>query len=244
MKIALTFCSDLEFKKGLDVLYKTLVYHNPSITKYDFVLMSDEIKTYKNFKIINYATKVKTHIKRFEKTFSKLKAFELEDYDRVVFFDSDIICLGDISLLTSESLSEYCFYAAKDDGVSMSDGDYINSGVMVINKPLLKKSTFLDLMSIAQEGFEEKKRDLNGNGSDQTVINNYLKKYNIRYGILETKYNTLKRLFFHHKEIWNNLKNEIRLLHFVGEKPWQKNRKEIHYKDIDNLWTKMKIAYI
>jgi len=245
MKIVFAFYCDKKFKKGFDLLYKTLIYHNPTIVKHDFVLMSDEIQHYKNFQVINCENlKIKTHIKRFEKTFNKLKVFSLDQYDRAIFLDSDIICLGDISLLTCDSLSNRSLYAAKDDGVSLSKRNYINSGVMVINKPLLRQSVFLELIEIAKKGFEEEKRDLKGNGSDQTVINDYLRMNNINYGILETKYNTLKRIFHHHKEIWNKVKKEIRLLHFVGEKPWQKNRKEINYKEVDMLWKKMRNTYI
>lgn len=245
MKIAFVFCADLKFKKGLDVLYKTLVHHNPWIKNhnYDFLLLSDDITSYKNFKIVSCSEiKIDTHIKRFSKTFYKLKAFDLIDYDRVIFIDSDILCLGDVSLFVNkDELQEFCFYAANDYGIKLNH-DQINSGVMVINRPLLSKTIFLDLLEIAKCGFNEIYKDLNGNGSDQTVINKYLKKNSVNYGALDIKYNTLKRIYLHHREIWSNIENDIRLLHFVGIKPWHKN-KDVQYEQLDKMWLQKNLIY-
>ena len=250
MKIAFAFCCDKKFKKGLNLLYKTLVYHNPFVLKSDFFLISDEIDKYKNFKVLksyDHEFSINTHMPRFRKTFYKFKSFSLDEYDRVIFIDSDIVCLGDISLFVSEHVSEHCFYAARDEGIFLNSCN-INSGVMIINKPLLSNKTFLDLISIAKKGFLSEEKDLHGNGSDQFVINYYLKEKNINFGLLEMKYNTLKRIYLEHKNIWESIKDEIRLLHFVGCKPCEKecyeNKNGNKYKKLNDLWLSMSKNYI
>ncbi|MBT7602839.1 MAG: hypothetical protein HN560_17470, partial [Anaerolineae bacterium] len=53
---------------------------------------------------------------------------------------------------------------------------------------------------------------------DQGFLNSYFEN---EYYKLDMKYNVLKRIFVHHKEIWNDIKDDMYCLHFVGKKPWQ-----------------------
>lgn len=243
MNIAFVFCADRHFKKGLDLLLKTLIYHNPFIKKFDLILLTDDIFEYKNFKIINCSDiSVDTHVSRFKKTFYKLKLFSLTEYDRVVFIDSDIICLGDISFLISKDLEIYEMCAAKDYGIKLND-NIINSGVMVVNKSMLSKKTYKEMISLTKIKFNKDTKDNNGNGSDQFIINEYFNTNKKNIFHLDIRYNTLKRVFLHHKNIWQSIKDDIRLLHFVGNKPWNKD-KETDYLPLNKKWKDLQKKFI
>jgi lipopolysaccharide biosynthesis glycosyltransferase len=83
----------------------------------------------------------------------KIEAFGLEGYDRVVFFDSDLVVFGDVKYLFD---NPYDFAVSmdsndKDDVFDMSErwrnpGDFINSGVISIKNP--SKEMFDELFDI------------------------------------------------------------------------------------------------
>lgn len=243
MNIAFAFCADKSYKKGLDLLLKTLIFHNPFVKKFDLLLLTDDIVEYKNLKILNCSDiEVDTHVPRFKKTFYKLKLFSLTQYDRVVFIDSDVICLGDISLLISKDLEDYEICAAKDYGIKLND-NIINSGVMVINKSTMSNKTYQEMIDLTKINFDKNAKDNNGNGSDQFIINEYFKN-NKKIYYLDIKYNTLKRIFLHHKKLWNKTEKDVRLLHFVGNKPWNKDNKELDYFSLNKKWNDLRKKFI
>lgn len=226
MKIAFVFCADRSFLVGLNKLYKSLVKYNSWISTYDKVLLTDNVDSYEDFKIVDCSNiKYNCPKERFKKTFYKLYIFNLTDYDRIIFIDSDILCLGDISLFLNQQL-DLPFYAAKDDGFKLKES--INSGVMLVNKPLISNKVFEQISELA------KKQQVKKNYGDQQVINEYIKLYKVKTGILDTKYNALKRLYIHQKNTWNKIKDDIRLLHFVGDKPW--NPEDEEYSELNKLW--------
>jgi lipopolysaccharide biosynthesis glycosyltransferase len=72
---------------------------------------------------------------------------------------------------------------------------------------------------------------------DQSLLNEYFKDFDVLF--LSSDYNLLKRCFDDTKaaELSNSLK-DIKVIHYVGEKPWNIKQKEFekNYKAIEKLW--------
>jgi len=166
------------------------------------------------------------------KTFYKLELFKLK-YDRVIFIDCDIICKGSLNYLFSDELNDFDICASKDEGIKevviyKDNHPRINSGVLVVNKSMLKNKNFNLAIKIADAG-------LSYDGGDQGVINEMIYQENYRYKILPMEYNTLGRVYENKAETWEKIKHNVKLLHYCGyDKPWLNAGKE--YKDIYYLW--------
>lgn len=77
-------------------------------------------------------------------------------YDKAIYIDSDIVVLGDLAELYDKDLGEKYIGACRDlsivdipelvhytkDAVGMNDGEYINSGVLLMNLKLLREKGF------------------------------------------------------------------------------------------------------
>ena len=233
MKTAFVTCADYNFKPGLNKLHSSLHKHN-DMSGIDKILISDEIDEFKDYEVISPGEafeEIPIKNPRFKKSFYKLLCFSLTEYDRVIFIDADILCLADISNLFA--LTD--FAAAADDGIRLNNVykenfKRFNSGVMVINKSLLSLSVYNEMIDYAMSGQSY-------DSGDQGVINEFMYKHNIKIHYLPMEYNTLKRVYFHHKPIWNKIKNNIKLLHYVGHKPWNRYTvDDIKYKELNQLW--------
>lgn len=146
--------------------------------------------------------------KRFALSYVKLRAFQLTEYEKVVFLDADTIVLQNI-----EELFERPFFAAAPDFFMP---DRFNSGVMVLDP--------------SEQLFEELLASLGKlptyDGGDQGVLNSHWPKwwdmapghrlpaaYNFHHFIYEFMqvHEGLKKAFLH----------EIKIVHFTVQKPWQ-----------------------
>ena len=231
---ALITVADREFLPGLERLDKSISERN-SMHGVQKVLISDDIEAFRDYRVIKPDEKLLEGIdcrSRFKKAFYKLLLFGMVEYDKILFVDSDVLCLGDIQMLLY-GYNNMDFYAAKDDGVQL-DNKYnsefmrINSGVMVVNRIMIRPDVFTEIMSIARE-------NISYDGGDQGVINEYLYRNNVSFGYLPQIYNTLKRIYHHHKELWVKIHEDIRLLHYVGAKPWAGGDEE-NYAELNRLW--------
>jgi lipopolysaccharide biosynthesis glycosyltransferase len=165
----------------------------------------------------------------------KLELFNLRGYDRVVYLDCDTIVLDDISPLWN--LNEYAernFYAVRESremGVHPDVIGKFNTGVMVVNRPLLAESTHRRMLEVACEGTSY-------DGGDQGVINRYLDEMpGAGAGELDAGYNVLVRArrFGH----WDSFKDRIRILHYVNRvKPWalDHQRDALFDPEFKRLW--------
>ena len=231
---ALVTVADKAFLPGLERLDKSINERN-SMHGVQKVLISDDIETFRDYRVIKPDVKLLGGIdcrSRFKKAFYKLLLFGMVEYDKILFVDSDVLCLGDIQMLLY-GYNNMDSYAAKDDGVQL-DNKYnsefmrINSGVMVVNRIMIRPDVFTEIMSIARE-------NISYDGGDQGVINEYLYRNNVSFGYLPQIYNTLKRIYHHHKELWVKIHEDIRLLHYVGAKPWAGGDEE-NYAELNRLW--------
>lgn len=169
---------------------------------------------------------------------------EFQDYDRMIYIDTDMLCLSDLSFLLSDSISQYDILAVRNNGIKLAmkyRNHHItfNAGMYVVNKNFFSKTSFDEIKKIAEQEYWEE--------ADQSVLNELIyQNQNIEFGWLSTKFNTLKRLIVHHPNMWANVKDNIALLHYCGFKPWYGNKlsllndkhveSNLAYNELEQLW--------
>lgn len=137
---------------------------------------------------------------RFANVFTKLNVFALEEFERVTFLDADTLALqsmDDIFDVPGE------LAAAPDHGVALRRAEF-NSGVFVCRP---NRAVLTDMLSRIR-------RTPSRDGGDQGFLNEYFRSWKR----LPSSYNTLKRIYWHHPDLFDL--SQIKLLHFVGDKPW------------------------
>ncbi len=143
----------------------------------------------------------------------KIEAFRIKNYDTVVFLDTDMLCLGDISYLFELDVPFAACPAGKD-GVKKDTiantyrrGQNFNSGVMVIGKPYLSERMHQKILRGAKSGPH----------ADQEILNPFFRFRRIY--CLDHRYN-YNAIFF-----WTGDKTDdpgVKILHFAGEKPLER----------------------
>jgi lipopolysaccharide biosynthesis glycosyltransferase len=137
-----------------------------------------------------------------------LECFNLTHYMHIVFLDSDMLCLGDISELFTTLVD----FGACPGGRNLSlkegvAGSFrrrvaVNSGMMVIGSRYLNERTYRALF-----------RCQSGPFADQSIFNQFFRFRRVYF--FHHKYN------YHAQFFWNNTERdkEVRLLHYAGTKP-------------------------
>ena len=142
--------------------------------------------------------------------------FRLDFLDRLVYLDADTVVLKNIDDLFSTS----GFAAAPDAGIERPSLDTFNSGVFAADP--------------SYELFEDLLRRLpytpSKDGGDQGFLNNVFPDWHR----LPPEYNTTKRVFSHHPELY--VHDDIKVLHYVGNKPWEPSEADGRYEEIDRRW--------
>jgi alpha-N-acetylglucosamine transferase len=113
-----TFLSNDEYLPGARVLHQSI---KNTGSKYRFVVMiTDEVSQQARMiltadgcilKEIAVLPNPKSDEVRYKWVYSKLRAWELTEYDRIVFLDSDAILVKNIDELFSSSLQGFCVVA-------------------------------------------------------------------------------------------------------------------------------------
>lgn len=148
-----------------------------------------------------------------EYNYSKFRLWQLTDYDKIIFIDSDIIVLRNLDLL-------FHFPQMSATG---NDGVIFNSGIMVIEP---SKCTFKLLM-------EQRTVLISYNGGDQGFLNEVY----VWWHRLPRRVNFLKN-FWSNTTLETSMKNQlfgadppkVYAIHFLGLKPW------LCYRDYDCNW--------
>ncbi|KAL2933010.1 UDP-glucuronate:xylan alpha-glucuronosyltransferase 2 [Bienertia sinuspersici] len=148
-----------------------------------------------------------------EYNYSKFRLWQLTDYDKLVFIDSDIIVLRNLDLL-------FHFPQISATG---NDGSIFNSGIMVLEP---SNCTFRTLMGLRKE-------ITSYNGGDQGFLNEVF----VWWHRLPRRVNFLKN-FWSNSSLEISLKNhlfqshppELYSIHYLGLKPW------LCYRDYDCNW--------
>jgi len=171
---------------------------------------------------INAYIQSSSEVKRYAFTLNKFEIFrilEKDKIDRLIYLDSDILCLKPIDDLF-HNFKEFPIYVAKDYGTKylyrneikrqdLDDLRLFNSGVIIVNKSFLNFTNYKEILFLCFENLRS------FDGGDQGYLHSLIKNKSIPVGQLNLKYNYTTSLFWPIK-----LRPPI-LLHFLGAKPWQ-----------------------
>jgi lipopolysaccharide biosynthesis glycosyltransferase len=169
---------------------------------------------------------------RLKSAFFILEAFNLTEFDRVVTLDSDMICLGDLTpLFEQHAPLSATFGTNYKTGLAL---DYFNTGVLVIGKQLLTGETYRALLNHRIS----KDYDVRKGKADQAILNDYFPSGSVSR--LDEKLNITKRKYPDAAvdRVEDLYADDVRILHFVGEKPWQSHRSdtESSYTKLETFW--------
>jgi len=158
--------------------------------------------------------------KEFSQTFTKLWAFSLINFRRIVFLDSDTLVLGSLDDLLDGDEFLVC-----RDSVEYVELSAFNSGLMAFSpKPHL-------FQRILEEGATAPTKD----GGDQGLLNS-LFRGEVKY--LGSEFNAIKHyLYFRHPDL---RQQDLRMVHYIVKKPWELWYREItdaFCVDLEDLWT-------
>lgn len=134
--------------------------------------------------------------------FVKLRLWELEEYERIVFIDADAIVLRNIDRLFGYPE----FSAAPNVYEGLGDFHRLNSGVFVARP---SRATFNDMLA---------RLDADGAfwpRTDQTFLQAYFPDWNG----LPVFDNMLQYVWFNLPDLWDW--NSVRVIHYQYEKPWE-----------------------
>jgi Glycosyl transferase family 8/Alpha-2,3-sialyltransferase (CST-I) len=153
---------------------------------------------------------------RFATTYTKLNVFRLDFLDRLVYLDGDTVVLQNID----ELFAGVDFAAAPDAGLDRANGKIFNSGVFAVTPSHELFQSLLDRLQ----------NTASYDGGDQGFLNNIFTDWRR----LPQEYNTTKRMFAHHPALFNA--DEIKVLHYVGVKPWEPVKPGSSYDELDLRW--------
>ncbi len=150
--------------------------------------------------------------------FLKLRLWELEAHDKVVFLDADTLVIQNMDRLFD--FPE--FVAAPNLYETLSDFHRMNSGVFVARP---NRQTFDDMLITLDQP------DVFWPRTDQTFLQAYFPDW---HG-LPYIYNTLQYVWFNLPQLWNW--EQIHLIHYQYEKPWEANHpKREQLAPLIDLW--------
>ena len=137
-----------------------------------------------------------------------LESFRSSEYDRVVFLDCDMLCLGDISDLFRKNVDLGAVPPGKDRTMkeevagTFRRGIGLNTGVLSVGKKYLSDSVYEALF-----------RRRSGEVADQNIINSYF--------LFRELYCYHHKYNYHAEFFWNDEARDadVRLLHYAGDKP-------------------------
>lgn len=148
--------------------------------------------------------------------FAKLRLWQLP-YERVVFLDADTLVLRPIDKLFA--YPEFC--AAPNVYERLDDFHRLNSGVFTARP---SEATFDDMLArLDQPGVFWRR-------TDQTFLETYFPEW---HG-LPVFMNMLQYVWFNMPQLWKW--EDIHVLHFQYEKPWQDHAKAAELRPLIALW--------
>lgn len=149
--------------------------------------------------------------------FAKLRLWQLVEYTSVVFIDADAVMLKNCDKLFG--YPEFC--AAPNVYESLADFHRLNSGVFTARPSAQTFAAMLERLD--RPGVFWRR-------TDQTFLENFFPDW---HG-LPVFYNMLQYVWFSMPELW--AWDEIHILHFQYEKPWQDHDKASQLRPLIDLW--------
>lgn len=221
-----TVLSTDNYFDGVLALYESLKRTKPKYKDF-VVVVNDEINPH----IITELSKRNIIIKKMPKidasplvnnksytywnhTFDKLNIFELTEYDKIVYLDSDMYIANNI-----DELFDFPHMSGAIAGKGMvNEWSELGSGLMVI---VPKKGTVDGMKKILCE------YDFGKDIGDQDIINKYFDWPNKNLAISE-KYNLFAEFLDYYVNNLGYKKDDISVVHFIGgRKPWMMSDEEV-----------------
>ena len=236
MKYAyLSMISSDNFMLGALVLYQSLQSTKPKYPIY--LLLSDKVSLKCEQNLINYGiniirdskpiiedlSKLKGNNSRWNFTFDKIKILKLEQFDKIVFLDSDMYVLHNL-----DDLFKHPHFSAVPTRVPMPWLDnkiYFNSGLLVV-KP--SNDEFARVKNCIMPTIDDF-RKISVSLGDQDVFHRYkidwpereelhlADGYNVFWGSFNYYIRKLNYTVSNNQKIE---KNKIYVIHYTGPKPW------------------------
>lgn len=150
--------------------------------------------------------------------FCKLRLWEYEEFDRVVFLDADTIVVRDITKLFN--FPE--FAAAPNLYETLNDMHRLNSGVFVAEPSKRKFEEMVETLDVPGKFWRR---------TDQTFLEAFFPDW---HG-LPYVFNALQYIYFNLPDLWRW--ESIRVVHYQYEKPWEKSHARTNeLKPLIDLW--------
>ena len=230
----IVFCGDLQYLYQLPTVINSIILNTKSslkitiITDNSDVVMKSKIFLFvENYFCINLQIKyingnifrgVIKNKKISESAYYRILIPDLlNNLDKVIYLDLDIIVCMDIKLLFDKKFNNEYLFAVEDNWVSseiknkiglLPNDKYFNSGVILFNIAALRSTQLVEEMVF----FANNSRDYTYH--DQCVLNKFMKNY---WTPLDSKFNYMSQNFI---KINENLDSKI--IHFNNYfgKPW------------------------
>jgi len=228
MRVALVTLATRNFLPGVEVLARSLKKNSPVFwNSVEKVLLSPDVEEYDGFRV------VKSTIEEYpyawqEKTRScacKLKLFNLTEYDKIIFYEADSVCIRPIDAMLDEAAEKYHMMGVRGYPAVLSKGNTRDiDGVTclcgdgwIVNKRLLTGKFHRFLKKV---GSEFTSRSIKW--GDMRVLNTALMRKPFNVGELSPVYCFMHKTKLGNPELYQKLKDDIRMIHFTGRpKPWE-----------------------
>ena len=192
---------------------------------------------------------------RFAEVWTKLAAWGLTEFERIVFLDADMLVTQDMDELFALELTAdgiaachacrcnpnritsypaswtpaNCFYTHCRGVAHTSEpelvDDYLNGGFLVLTPD---QAVFADLVAKLAEVTDLSRYPF----AEQDFLNEY---YDQRWQPLPYVYNALKTLPFQHPAMWDA--SAVKNIHYIIDKPWEKALDPAdRYYAVNKLW--------
>ena len=153
--------------------------------------------------------------------FQKLRLWEQDTYQRMVFLDADTVVVRDVDKLFGYPE----FSAAPNLYETFGDFHRLNSGVFVAAPAKATFAAMLEALDVA---------DVFWRRTDQTFLESWFPDW---HGLPYT-YNCLQYVYFNLPELWHW--PAIKVVHYQYEKPWQTNHpKRERLQPLIDLWWRL-----
>lgn len=228
---------DKKFIEGFKVFCKSLRRNNPWINRIpvDFIITSIDLTNEEKKYCENYYPSIKWRdaeeppsnfkeagAKIGKAAFYKLTPFKIEDYDLVISIDCGDMVINkpiadlfsydeDIAMVKGWTL-DHGWHCPKKAGGTF------NGGLVLLNKTYRKKEIYENLIKNKVSPYY-----------DQQIINDFFKN---KIKELPYIYNFSKRMI----ECKETDLNEAKIIHYVGEKPWETYKDKNKYEQIESFW--------
>lgn len=148
----------------------------------------------------------------WENCWTKLKIYNLTQFDKIVFLDADILVLKNLDHLFDKP---HMTSALDGEYFNLWPGwDHFNSGVLVI------EPSYEEYKSILEYGYSLKTEDLpDYTFADQELLNFYYKDWPNHYELHLNKYYDIFPPYVETQQL-EDLKDNTYFVHYVGRKPW------------------------